>query len=110
MRAVVIDPAFLGDVVFDGPLARAFKAKHPGGELAIVVRPPADQIAARLAGIDRVHVFDKRGKDRGLSGLLRMSRELASHRYEVAYIPHPSVRSTMLAWRSRIPIRIGSTQ
>jgi heptosyltransferase II len=109
VRAVLIDPAFLGDVVFDGPFARAFKQLHPNGELGIVVRPPGDAIARRLLGIDRVHVFDKRGKDRGLMGLMRVARELASFGYETAYIPHPSVRSTMLAQQARIPIRIGST-
>jgi heptosyltransferase-2 len=109
MRAVLIDPAFLGDVVFDGPFARAFKRMHPAGELGIVVRPPADAVAERLIGIDRVHVFDKRGKDRGLLGLLRLARELASHGYQIAYLPHPSVRSTVLAHRAGIPRRIGST-
>ena len=82
MRAVLIDPAFLGDVVFDGPFARAFKALHPEGELGIVVRPPADAVARRLLGVDRVHVFDKRGAHRGLSGLSRVARELAAHRYD----------------------------
>jgi heptosyltransferase-2 len=110
MRAVLIDPAFLGDVVFDGPFARAFKRMHPQGELAMVVRPPAEAVAERLAGVDRVHVFDKRGRDRGLAGLLRMARELAVHRYDVAYVPHPSVRSTMLARQARIPVRIGSAR
>ncbi len=109
MRAVLIDPAFLGDVVFDGPFARAFKALHPAGELALVVRPPADAVARRLRGVDRVHVFDKRGADRGIFGLIRAARELRAARYDIAYIPHPSPRSTALAHQARIPIRIGST-
>jgi ADP-heptose:LPS heptosyltransferase len=109
MRAVLVDPAFLGDVVFDGPFARAFRSIHPGGELGIVVRPPGDGVARRMLGIDRVHVFDKRGLDRGLFGLLRVARDLASHGYDVAYVPHPSARSAMLAAQAGIPRRIGSS-
>lgn len=108
MRAVLVDPAFLGDAVFGGPFARVFKRIHPNGELGIVVRPPADEVARRIVGVDRVHVFDKRGRDRGLFGLLRLARELAAHGYEVAYVPHPSVRSTALARQAGIPVRIGS--
>lgn len=108
MRAVLVDPAFIGDVVFDGPFARTFKELHPAGELGIVVRPSADAVARRLIGVDRVHVFDKRGRDRGLFGLLRLARELAAQGYEVAYVPHPSVRSTALVRQAAVPRRIGS--
>ncbi len=105
-RALIVDPAFIGDVVFDGPLARALAAD--GYEVGIVVRPPADVIAHRMTHVDHVHVFDKRGEDSGWSGLSRVARSIAGGRYEVAYVPHPSVRSTMLASRAKIPKRIGS--
>lgn len=109
-RYVVIDPAFLGDVVFDGPLVRALKLANPGCVVGLVVRPPADAIAERIEGVDRVHVFDKRGGDRGLMGLLRVARELREAEYDAALIPHPSLRSTLLAALARIPVRIGSAR
>jgi ADP-heptose:LPS heptosyltransferase len=109
-RVVIIDPAFLGDVVFDGPLVRALKRRSAEAYVGIVVRPPADAIARAIRGIDRVHVFDKRGKDRGLSGIERMSRELGEEQYHTALIPHPSIRSVLVAVRAKIPLRIGSGQ
>lgn len=105
-RALIVDPAFIGDVVFDGPLARALA--NDGYEVGIVVRPPADVVAQRMTHVDHVHVFDKRGEDSGWSGLSRVAKTIAGGHYEVAYVPHPSVRSTMLAARARIPRRIGS--
>jgi heptosyltransferase-2 len=107
--AVIIDPAFLGDVVFDAPLVRALKERCSTRRVGIVVRPPADQLASFIYGVDAVHVFDKRGRDRGLGGLMRMARELANERYEAALIPHPSMRSAMLAARAGIRRRIGHT-
>lgn len=110
LRAVIIDPAFLGDTIFDGPLARALKRRHPTGRVGLVVRPPSDRIARRLVDVDRVHVYDKRGADRGWRGLKRVAKELAGEGYQEAYIPHPSLRSVLLARLARIPHRIGATQ
>ncbi len=106
-RVVIIDPAFLGDVVFDGPLVAAVHERWPACEVGLVVRPPAEAIAERIAGVTSVHSFDKRGADRGFGGLMRAARELAAHRYDQALIPHPSIRSSLLARVARIPIRIG---
>lgn len=106
-RVLIVDPAFVGDVVFSGPLVRALHASLPGVTVGLVVRPPGEQVAARLVGLDRVHVFDKRGEHRGLGGLLRVAASIAEERYEVALLPHPSLRSALLAQRARIPVRIG---
>lgn len=108
--AVIIDPAFLGDVVFDAPLVRALKARNPGCRVGLVVRPPADVIARRMTGVDAVHVFDKRGSDRGIAGLRRVARQLAEIGYEAAYVPHPSPRSALLARLARIPARVGAAR
>lgn len=105
--AVIIDPAFLGDVVFDAPLVRALKAQNPRCKVGLVVRPPADAIARAISGVDRVHVFDKRKKDAGFSGLKRAAAELRAENYAVALVPHPSVRSTALAYLAGIPERRG---
>jgi lipopolysaccharide heptosyltransferase II len=109
-RTVIVDPAFLGDVVFDAPLVRAIKARCSDAFVGIVVRPPADAIARAIVGIDRVHVFDKRGSDRGISGIERVARELAREAYTAALIPHPSIRSVLVAARAGIPRRVGVGQ
>ncbi len=105
-KVVIIDPAFLGDTVFNGPLIRALR-RGSGAQVGVVVRPPSDALAARLEGVGRVHVFDKRGDDRGVQGLLRMARELQHEAYDIAYIPHPSLRSALLALAAKIPHRVG---
>jgi heptosyltransferase-2 len=107
--SVIIDPAYLGDVVFDGPLARALKRRGLAVRVGLVVRPPAEAVARRLVDVDRVHVFDKKRRDRGLAGLARLAEELAREGYDQALIPHPSLRSSLLAHASGIPWRIGST-
>ncbi|MBK8012875.1 MAG: glycosyltransferase family 9 protein [Deltaproteobacteria bacterium] len=107
---MIIDPAFVGDVVFDAPLVRWLRERRPKAHLAMVVRPPADGVARCIAGIDAVHVYDKRGADRGIKGLHRVARVLSDARYDVALIPHPSVRSVLLASVARIRCRVGIGQ
>jgi heptosyltransferase II len=106
-RVVVIDPAFVGDTVFDAVLIRELRRRDPGAHLGLVVRPPSHLVAQRVFGLDRVHVFDKRGADRGLAGLRRVAEELRSERYEEALIPHPSIRSVLLARLADIRERTG---
>ena len=105
-RILIVDPAFAGDVVFDGPLVRALVAARPDVEIGLVTRPPSDAVARRMIGVAWVHVYDKYRRDRGVSGLRRVARELDG--YDVALIPHPSIRSAALAAAAGIPVRIGA--
>lgn len=106
-RSVIINPAFLGDCVFDGVLARAIKVRNPNAYVGLVVRPPYDGVARFMPHVDAIHVFDKRGARRGLRGLSAMAAELFDGRYDRAYVIHPSVRSARLAQRAKIPERRG---
>ncbi len=106
-RVLIIDPAFLGDAVFNGPVVRALK-RRGAQAVGLVVRPPADAIARAMPDLDETHVFDKYGRNRGLRGLRRVAGELERAAYDVALIPHPSVRSALLARLARIPKRVGA--
>ena len=64
-------------------------------------------VAQAMPGAGFVHVFDKRGLDRGLSGLRRVAARIATRQYDLAVIPHRSVRSALLARLARIPERVG---
>jgi len=97
VRIVVWQPAYLGDVVFAGPLTRAVADAWPGAELVFVARPPADEIARRLPGVSRVVTYDKLGHDRGLRGAHRVLRELRAFRPELWLSLHGSLRSGLFA-------------
>lgn len=104
-RIAVLQTAFIGDVVFTSPLARALKVAWPRARLTMVTMPKAAPLAACIPGVDRVVALDKRGKDSGLAGLARVARELECP--EVVFVPHPSLRSALLAYKSGAPVRVG---
>jgi heptosyltransferase II len=106
-RAVVVQTAFVGDVVFASPLVEALKAARPGSHLAMLVRPDKAEVAACIPGVDEVITWDKHGLDGGMLGTLRVARRLRQAGFDLLVSPHRSLRSALLARFSRIPVRVG---
>jgi len=105
MKVVIIQTAFIGDVILCSSLVESLCKK--GHTVGFVAKPEAATIFDSDPRINKVHVFDKRNKDRGFSGLLQLANSIKSEKYDAAVIPHRSLRSAALAWLSRIPLRIG---
>ncbi|MBI4541427.1 MAG: glycosyltransferase family 9 protein [Gemmatimonadetes bacterium] len=105
-RGLVIQTAFYGDVILTTPLIRR-AAERLGAPVDVVVIPAAAPVLADNPHIRDVLTFDKRGKDRGLAGFLKLARALRRRRYAVAYLAQASARSSLLALAARIPRRIG---
>lgn len=102
---LVIQTAFLGDVVLTTPLLTALAARH--GPVDVLTTPAAAPLLATHPAVRQVIPFDKNGRDRGWLGGIRMARELRRQGYARVYLPHRSWRSGALALVARIPQRIG---
>ena len=103
--ALVIQTAFLGDVVLTTPMLEALAARH--GPVDVVTTPAAAPLLETHRAVRRVIPYDKNGRDRGSGGLVRLARRLRAERYGVAYLPHRSLRTALAAWLARIPRRVG---
>ena len=109
-RILVIQTAYLGDVVLTTPLLRAIRDQFPSAFLAALVIPGTKDILHPNAIIDAVFTYDKKGRDAGIRGLVSTARFLKKHQFDLCFLPHRSFRSALLAWLSRIPVRIGFSQ
>ncbi|HUC40577.1 MAG TPA: lipopolysaccharide heptosyltransferase II [Gemmatimonadales bacterium] len=102
---LVIQTAFLGDVVLTTPLLSALAAQH--GPVDVVTTPVAAPLLETHPAVVQVIPYDKHGGDRGWAGLGRLARQLRNVHYARAYLPHRSLRTAALATLARIPIRRG---
>ena len=102
---LVVQTAFLGDVVLTTPLLSALAARH--GPVDVVTTPIATPLLETHPAVRKVIAYDKRGRDRGWTGLRRLAQRLKAEQYERAYLPHRSLRTAALGVLGRIPSRIG---
>jgi heptosyltransferase II len=102
---LVIQTAFLGDVVLTIPLLTALAEQF--GPVDVVVTPDAAVLLEGHAAVRDVIRYDKKGRDGGIGGLRRTGSELRRRRYARAYLPHRSWRSAVLALLARVPERAG---
>ncbi|HET9385297.1 MAG TPA: lipopolysaccharide heptosyltransferase II [Gemmatimonadales bacterium] len=102
---LVIQTAFLGDVVLSTPLLSALAERY--GPVDVVTTPIAAPLVETHPAVRQVFPYDKRRADRGWRGLRALATRLHQQRYGRAYLPHRSLRSAALALFARIPSRIG---
>ncbi|HLA69602.1 MAG TPA: lipopolysaccharide heptosyltransferase II [Bacteroidota bacterium] len=106
-RILVIQTAFIGDVILTLPLIQVLKEFVPKAEIDVVVVPRAAELCRNHPAIERIIEYDKRGKDKGWAGFRRMVGILGEKEYQIAVLPHRSLRSALLAFLAGIPLRIG---
>jgi len=104
---LVIHTAFIGDVILVLPLLQVLRERYPSSRLGIVSVPSSAGVLRNHPAVDHVHLYDKHNADRGFRGAHRTVREIRTAGYDLALIPHRSLRSAALAWFGRIPRRVG---
>jgi len=102
---LVIQTAFLGDVVLTIPLLQALAERH--GPVDVVTTPGAASLIETHPAVRRVIRFDKHGAGRGVTGAWGLGRLLRDQGYARVYLPHRSFRSALIARLTGAAERIG---
>ena len=103
--ALVIQTAFLGDVVLTTPLLSVLAQRH--GPVDVVTTPAAASLLEEHPAVAAVVRYDKNGSARGWRGLRKLGSTLRARRYGSVYLPHRSLRSAALAIWSGAAERVG---
>ena len=106
-KIVIFQTAFLGDVILTLPVAQALRRAFPHVRIDLVTTPQAAPLALHHPAIDNVIPFDKKKSQRGMFGMLDLAHRLRKNNYDVAIVPHRSLRSALIVRMSGIPMRIG---
>jgi len=106
-KILVIQTAYIGDVILVTPLFSALKQHLPQVLIECLTTPAAAEVLRNNPHVDRLIAYDKHGSRKGLSGLYRLMRELKSNQYHMVLAPHRSLRTALLVHSTGAPIRIG---
>ena len=102
---LVIQTAFLGDVVLTTPLLTRLAESY--GPVDVLATPGGAAILRGHPIVREVIGYDKKGADRGARGFFRIARTLRQRDYDRVYVPHRSVRSAALAIATDSTTRVG---
>lgn len=102
----------IGDLLMTLDAIDDVRRRWPEAEIDLAVGSWNESIAACLAVPARVHIADVPWLSRGerptsWRALLGAARVWRRHRYDMVVNFEPDIRSNMLAWLTRAPIRVG---
>ena len=106
-NALVIQTAFLGDAILTLPLVQVLKRNIPSANVDIMVIPQVTNLLQNNSLLREIIVFDKRGMEGGIAGLVKKIRDVRRRAYDLALVPHRSMRSALIARFGRVPVRVG---
>lgn len=104
---LVVQTAFAGDVILASPMAEAIHRISSVGRIDYLVTPETTVLLKNNPFIHTILSYDKRGSEGGISGFIRWKRRLQQAMYDIAFIPHRSLRSALLVRCAAIPRRVG---
>ena len=107
MKILVRATNWVGDAVMSLPALRAIRGRWPQAEIVVLARPWVAELYRDQDCADRLLVFEDRGRHRGFLGRERLARELREERFDTAVLLQNAFEAAWLAWRARIPERIG---
>ena len=107
MKALIIAPAWVGDMVMAQSLVSLLNEQQPGCEIHLVAPPATAPLGERMPGVDAVHELAVSHGELGLARRRRLARELRMLGFQGAYVLPNSFKSALIPWWAKVPKRIG---
>lgn len=106
-KILVIQTAFLGDLILSTALLKKIKQKHGDAELTVIVNRGTESILEKNPYIHRVIPVDKKTTFKNPIRFVKFLSELRNERFSICYCPHFSHRSSLISFFSGAITRIG---
>jgi len=98
---------WIGDAIMTTPAVRTIRENFPAAEITLLAYPWVADIFTACPHVDRVMLYDKKGRHKGLAGMWRLGRELAAQRFDMAILLQNAFSAAVLALLAGIPVRAG---
>jgi lipopolysaccharide heptosyltransferase II len=114
-KSLILNPAkilvratnWVGDGVMSLPALKALQERFPSAEIVMVVKPSVADLYLHHPAVNRLIVYDAAGEHRDPGGFGKLVEQIRSERFDMAVLFQNAFHAAWMAWRSRIPVRIG---
>jgi heptosyltransferase-2 len=104
-KILVIQTAFLGDVILTTPLISELKLQYPHASIDVMAIPIGGEVWKNNPDVSSVIIYDKRGKDKGIVPFVNLVLRIRKKKYDWIVSPHRSLRSAAISFFSGSPKR-----
>ncbi len=108
MRALIVAPAWVGDMVMAHTLVQALKEQDAAAEIHLAAPTATAPLGARMPGVHQVHELATSHGALGWGERRRLGLRLRRVGFEAAYVLPNSFKSALLPCWAGIPRRIGA--
>jgi heptosyltransferase-2 len=106
-RLLIRGTNWVGDSILSLPALKRARLEFPQARITLLVLPWVAGIYEGCTAIDDVWLYDRQGLHRGLSGRLRLIRELRERRFDAALLFQNAFEAAVLTRLAGIPVRAG---
>ena len=106
-KIMVRAPNWIGDAVMCLPALEALRATYTAAEIVLVTKPWVTELFWHHPAVSRQRIYDPAGEHRGVRGFAKLVRTLRAEEFDAAILFQNAFHAAWMAWRARIPVRIG---
>ncbi len=106
-RVLVRAPNWIGDAVMCEPALRGLRSLFPQAELVLLAKAMVAELFAGYPGLDRVLVYEDKGKHAGLAGKWTLAGTLRRHHFDLAVLFQNAFEAAFITWLAGISRRYG---
>lgn len=107
MKLLVRVPNWVGDAVLCLPALQAVRARWPQAHIALLGRPWVADLFSDQGVADEILRYSPQGEHAGVAGLEALIAGLRRQHFDAALLLQNAFQAAWIAWRARIPERIG---
>src|SRR5215831_18992919 len=107
MRILIRATNWVGDAILALPALRVVRGRFAQAEIGVLARPYVLDIYREQGIADELIAYDSVREHRGFAGRERLAGQLREKKFDVALLLQNAFDAAWLAWRAKIPERIG---
>lgn len=100
-------PNWIGDAVMSEPALSVLRELFPAAEITALVKPAIAELLAGHPALNRVMVYEDRGRHAGLAGKWALARTLSRMGFDLAILFQNAFEAALLTFLAGIPRRYG---